>query len=475
MLSLTPIEGESVIRVERNINTALSDWGNTPVFLEVSQARGVKTITSLEFSQRIIDAASQLRSWGIRERYLVPVFLGNSSDFITIFLALLHIGAVPVMAKLEYRTLELDEIFTNARPQAVIAEKEHLAFLKPYLQNTIVITRAEGGFSLTQAAEALKAQEDVPDNIASINYTYRGYGYPLGAMLTHAQYLHGARVLQDGLHGKAGERMLSILPMSHIFTIVGCILVPLLYRMTTVIVDTMHPRLLFQYIRDFRIDYVTSVPEIYELLCRLRDPAVDLSSLKVFISGGSSLNPDAYANIKQAFSVDLCHGYGLTECTPVSGNRRYETRQGTVGTLCDQVACRIDSPGPDGIGEILIKTPHMTGLYYRRPRESAEAHCDGWFRTGDTGRLDGGHLVFEKELKNTRKINGKLVDIEEVSRAIRADSDVADVQVGWENNSLSARLALSRRIDFAEKTDGLRTTLRTTLAEYKIPRRFSAV
>ena len=59
-----------MIRVEKNIDAALGDWGDMPVFLEVSQARGVRTISSLEFSQRIIDAASQLRSWGIRERYL---------------------------------------------------------------------------------------------------------------------------------------------------------------------------------------------------------------------------------------------------------------------------------------------------------------------------------------------------------------------------------------------------------------------
>ena len=294
-------------------------------------------------------------------------------------------------------------------------------------------------------------------------------------MISHAQYLHGARVLQDGLHVLPGEKMLLILPMTHIFTMVGCILVPLLYRITIVIVDTMHPRLLFQYIRDFRIDYVTSVPEIYELLSRLRDHAVDLSSLKVFISGGSMLTTDSYANIRRAFSVDLCQGYGLTEFTPVSANRRFEPRPGTVGPLCDQVQCRIDASAPGRAGEILIKTPHETGAYYRRPCESAEAHRDGWFRTGDMGCFDEGHLVFLKELKNTRKINGNLVDMEEITRAIRMDKDMADVRVGWENNSLFAHVALSRHIDFEEKTKRLKTSLREVLAEYKIPRRVSVL
>ena len=293
-------------------------------------------------------------------------------------------------------------------------------------------------------------------------------------MISHAQYLHGARVLQDGLRVEAGEKMLVMLPMTHIFTIVGCILVPLLCQATSVIVDTMHPRLLFQHIRDLRIDYVTSVPEIYEMLSRLRDPGVDLSSLKVLVSGGSFLSPESYATIKAAFSADLCQGYGLTEFTPVSANRRDEARSGTVGPLCDEVACSFDIAAPYEAGEILIKTPHGLGFYYRRPRESADAHHDGWFRTGDTGRIDDGHLVFVKEKKKTRKINGNLVDLEEVARAIRTDKDVAEVHVGWENNSLFANLAVSRHVDFDEKARRLKSGLREILAEFKIPRRMTA-
>ncbi len=464
-----------MVGIGRKIDEALHDWGDSPAFLQVTQANGATVIPSIAFSQKILEIASQLQAWGIREKYLVPIFLGNSTDFIAIFLALIRIGAIPVLAKLDYRTLELDEVFANAQPQAVIAEKEHLRHLSPYLHNSIVIVRSGDQFLLEQSVEGLTRREDIPDDIASINYTYRGYGYPLGAMISHDQYLHGARVLQDGLQGSAGEKMLIILPMAHIFTMVGCVLVPLLYRMTSVIVDTLHPRLLFQYIRDFRIEHITSVPEVYELLYRLRDPAVDLSSLKVFVSGGSILTPDSYANLKRAFSIDLLHGYGLTEFTPVSRNMRGKSRSGTVGPLCDLVECRIDSCSPGGAGEILIRTPHMTGTYYRRPRESAEAHNDGWFRTGDMGRIDAGHLVFVKELKNTRKINGNLVDIEEVTRALKLDPDVADAQVGWESNSLFARVAVSQRIDFDEKARRMKSLLREVIAEYKVPKRFSVL
>jgi len=156
----------------------------------------------------------------------------------------------------------------------------------------------------------------------------------------------------------------------------------------------------------------------------------------------------------------------------VSRNIRGWARGGTVGPLCNQVESRIDGHGQNATGEILVRIPRVMGTYYNRKRETEEAHQDGWFKTGDLGRMDGDHLVFVRELKNTRKVNGNIVDLEEIARAIRLDPDITDVRVGWENGSLFAHLAVSRKIDFDGKAVHLRRFLREILAEYKIPRRF---
>jgi len=448
---------------------ALGDWGGHPCLLEVGRERETIETSSQQLLSRIDEHAARLQAFGIRKGYFVPFFLNNSADFITIFLALLQIGAVPVLAKMEYRRIELDEIFGNSQPEAIIAEKNHIPFLQPYLKEAAVLALENGSLSLLQSGKGGQPREDIPPELASVNYTYRGYGYPLGAMVTHGQYLHGARVLQDGLMGRRGEKMLTVLPMAHIFTLVGCVLVPLLFGMSCVMTDTIHPHRVFNLIRDLRIDHMTSVPEIYSLLARLRDPSADLSSLKVFVSGGSLLSADTYEHIKSVFSVDLLHGYGLTEFAPVSRNMRGRARAGTIGPVCGGVICRIDSPKPDGVGEIFIKAPHVGATYYGRPSESREAMCDGWFRTGDLGRFDEDHLVFTGELKKTRKINGSMVDLEEVSRAILIDPDVAEVHVGWERNALFADLGLRRNVDFEEKVKQIRASLRGTLAGYKIP------
>ena len=366
--------------------------------------------------------------------------------------------------------IELDQIFDNARPQAVIAEHYHLNILKQYVRDRIVISRSRNRLSLYQPSSNSLAPADIADEIATINYTYRGYGYPLGAMVPHDQYRIGAKVLQDGLKGHAGESMLVILPMAHIFTLIGCLFAPLFYRMTSIIARTVNPRLIFEHIREHQIDYITSVPEIYEMLWRLRDKAPDLSSLKVFVSGGSRLSGQSFKNIKEAFGVDLLHGYGLTEFTPVSRNIRGQARQDSIGPVCGGIQCKILSPDPDGAGEILIKTPHMARAYYKRPRETCEAFEDGWFRTGDMGLMQEDHLVFLKEKKNTRKINGNIVDLQEVKKSILLYQNVTNVEINHSNNTLSAKIALDSRADFKKEVIALKSFLKEIVSGYKIPK-----
>lgn len=457
--------------VDRAIREALADWGDHPCYLEPRLSGDAIRASAREVSERIGELSRQLSLWGIRRRHVVAVFLANSTDFVCVFAALLRLDAVPVLVKMDYRRLELEEIFGNAQPGAVICEELHLGVLRPFLSGPVtVVTRGAPGFTLLQSGDGLPFRQDLPEEVASINYTYRGLGYPLGAMVTHEQYLHGARVLQDGLQGRKGDRMLVVLPMAHIFTLVGCVLVPLLYRMTSALGSSLHPRRVFDCIRDLRIDHVTTVPEVLEMLHRVHDPAAELGSLQTFVSGGSVLTATSWDAIRKRFSVDILHGYGLTEFTPVSRNIRGRSRGGTVGPVCDGVECRVFEADADGVGEIQVRARNIGGTYYRRPAESAQATMDGWFRTGDLGRLDEGHLVFCRELKGTRKVNGNIVDLAEVERAFRCDPDVAQVDLLWKNNDLSARIAMRRGVDRDAKRGSLRDTLRALLAPHKIPR-----
>jgi len=401
------------------------------------------------------------------------VFINNSIEYVTILIALMNLGAVPVMVKLEYRKLELLDIFHNCRPQAVITEETHLQFLKPFLTGIVVIARSGTRLRLLQGSQQRLQAIEIADDIATVNYTYRGYGYPIGALVPHRQYLHGAEVLQQGLQGKPGERMLVILPMSHIFTLVGCIVTPILFHMTTVIAQTIHPRMIFQCIRKCSIDYLTSVPQIYSLLLRLQEESAYLSSLQAFVSGGSLLTAEDYRNITEGFAVELLHGYGLTECTPVSRNIRGGAKAGTIGPVCDKIECRINASAGNNNGEILIKSSYMSKAYLNRNWETREVFEGDWFKTGDRGCFEGEHLIFLEEIKNTRKINGNIVDLKEVRKAILLDDQISEVDIQYQNNSLSAYCGISEKINFPSKVRELKNSLRGLVAEYKIPKTFN--
>jgi long-chain acyl-CoA synthetase len=314
---------------------------------------------------------------------------------------------------------------------------------------------------------------DLGNDTVSINYTYRGYGYPLGALLPEQQYLHGARVVQDELAGRPGDVMMILLPLTHIFPMVCGLFLCLLYRITALVVSTLHPRLIFEYIDRYRVNYMTAVPEIYELLWKCRGIALDLGSLQLLFSGGSRLSDELYHNIHKDFGVYLAHGYGLTEFTPVSRNSANHNRVGTVGPICNGVRVRIDQPSAEGFGEILFETEGMARGYLNRPAETKSAFRDGWFRTGDIGRIDNGHLVFLRERKNTRKVNGNMVDLEEVRRALLSIPSIHEAHVTFEKGRVSAVVGDSGSNRHPNVIDIMKRELTRKIASYKIPKNIS--
>lgn len=458
------------MNINEEIKKSLDNWSNQPVFIELQSNKQPIYTSAEQFKEKIHETSQFLKKAGIQKNYLVAMFLENSVDFVACFLGLLEIGAKPVALKLEYRKIELDEIFNNAQPQAVITEENHLPIILAYLKEKIVITRKDNKLKVYQSPQKKADPSDVDDSIASINYTYRGYGYPLGAMVPHSQYLFGAKVLQDGVQLKKGENLLVILPMSHIFTLVGCVFLPLMNRITSIIVNTIHPRRLFEYISEFNINNILAVPEIYQLLLKFKDALPGKTALKEFMSGGSILSEEYFQKLIDAFNISLIHGYGLTEFTPVSRHIRGEAKPGTIGPVCDGIEYKIISPdATNGIGEILIKCDYMTKKYYKRKQETQDAFENGWFKTGDLGCMKDNHLIFIKEKKDTRKINGNIIDLNEIKNAILLFKKDGDVKIFHSENTLFAKLKIASKNDFKKEVAEIKNSLKDKISVYKIP------
>ena len=110
--------------------------------------------------------------------------------------------------------------------------------------------------------------------------------------------------------------------------------------------------------------------------------------LRVFIVGAAAANPAILSDFRK-LHLNTLQGYGLTECSPlVAGNTDFFQKDDAAGLPIPNVEYRIDSPNSEGIGEIIVKGPNVMLGYYNSPEATANVMKDGWFHTGDLGRID---------------------------------------------------------------------------------------
>lgn len=477
-------------RLLTEIDRGLRRRGDDCVISEPGQGGTDYSISGSQLRRMIAEWERFFLHAGVRPGDRVALVLINGACFVAVFLALLRCRAVPAALKTDQGPFEYRSVAANLSPSVLVVSQALKPHVLPHFPTVRMVVDEQqravataGNHGVTDETGGAETRPDYHDRVEdglSINYTYRGYGYPLGAMVPAEQYHVGAEILAAGMAGRGCRRMMVILPMAHIFALIGCVFVPLLYDMSIHIVHTIHPGRLWQRILEQEIDFLTLVPELALMLSRHRPITVRTTGLDIVATGGSRLGVSDYGSIREALGAELLHGYGLTEFTPVSRNIRGSARPGTVGPPGQGVDVRIASDGgpretADASrleGEIQVRAPAMASGYFRRPAESADAvTSDGWFRTGDIGRIEDGHLVFVREAKRTCKVNGAMVDLNEVSRAIEACPEVASAETEYADGSLTARLVPAESGgDAEEATRSVRLRLRESIAAYKIPR-----
>ena len=153
--------------------------------------------------------------------------------------------------------------------------------------------------------------------------------------------------------------------------------------------------------------------------------------LRVFIVGAAAVNPEI-ADMFDKLGLNSLQGYGLTECSPlVAGNTDYFKRNDSAGLPIPNVEYKIDNPDDDGIGEIIVKGPNVMLGYYNMPEETEKVLKDGWFHTGDLGKIDkDGYLYITGRCKSVIVTkNGKNIYPEELEAYLTESPLVSEVLV----------------------------------------------
>lgn len=255
---------------------------------------------------------------------------------------------------------------------------------------------------------------------------------PRAAVLTHRNLLSNVYAVSQVLPPSPEDRVLSVLPLNHVFEFTTGLLGPMSAGATITYSGSLNPRTISSLLARTKATVLLGMPRLfqmfYELACRRAEKGDGRfepllremwgASLRLLVSGGAALDPEVY-DAYRAIGLPIHEGYGLTEAGPVlTVNPPGASRRGSVGRPIPGVEVQIDRPDPSGVGEIIARGPNIMLGYYKNPEATRRVLRDGWLHTGDLGRFDqDGYLYITGRIKNIIVTSaGKNVYPEEVER-----------------------------------------------------------
>jgi acyl-CoA synthetase (AMP-forming)/AMP-acid ligase II len=376
---------------------------------------GGERVRYADLWSRAARVAGGLRGAGVGPGDRVAIRLGNGNDWVLAFWGTLLAGAVVVPVNTRFAEPEV----------AYVVEDSGAAYV------------VEPGATLPDG-DPLTVVDQQHQDLAGIFYTSGTTGFPKGAMTTHENFLSNVETCLRCLSlDRTAE--LSTLISVPLFHVTGCnsqLLVVTAVGGTSVIMPAFEVTAFLRAIAEERITVLTTVPAIYWLALQHPDFAgTDVSSVRSLSYGGAPIAPDLVHRISAGFpSARVGNGFGLTETSSVSTYLPHEDaaeHADSVGYPAPVVDVRLADPDPDtGVGELLIRGPHVVAGYWRKPEQTAEAFAGGWLHSGDLARIDeDGRVYVVDRKKDMINRGGENVYSVEVENALAAHPAVGEVAV----------------------------------------------
>ena len=366
----------------------------------------------LSYAQVLGDSARlahALRASGIVPGDRVAVQVDKTPEALLVYFAVLRAGAVYLPLNSAYTGAELEYFLRDAEPALLLATSERRASLAALCARVGVarlLTLEPGGQdSLLQAAAVQPVEfEDVaraPSDPAAILYTSGTTGRSKGAVLTQANLISNARTLAACWRFSARDRLLHALPIFHIHGLFVAVNVTLASGAALLLLPRFDPALVLHHLPDCSV--LMGVPTFYVRL--LREAALNhavTAKVRLFVSGSAPLLAETFQAWQQRTGHTILERYGMSE-TGMNCSNPYEGARvpGSVGPPLPGVQVRITDPAsgaplPAGsIGMIEVRGPNVFAGYWRQPELTREQlRSDGWFISGDLGRMDAGGYVY---------------------------------------------------------------------------------
>ncbi len=327
-----------------------------------------------------------------------------------------------------------------------------------------------------------------PDDLAVLMYTSGTSALPKGVMLTYGNLQSDvdAAIQHARLEGK--HRFLGIIPLFHSTGLLGTLLAPMTLGAMAVYIARFSAVATLNAIREHQISLVIAVPSMYAAIVRLKDAGPeDFAHIYAIISGGEPLPAAVREAFAAKFNQPIYEGYGLTETIgPIAFNVPGHNHPGSVGQLIPGAEVKTtDDDGKDlpvgEAGEIWMRGPMIMKGYHNLPKEtSAAITADGFFKSGDLGRLDAeGYLHITGRKKELIIVAGEKAVPREIEDVLLKHPAVADAAVVGKKDGLRGEVVVAFVILHEGKTaapEELRDFCRNeNLAQWKCPREVTMV
>ncbi|KAA9153510.1 long-chain fatty acid--CoA ligase [Amycolatopsis acidicola] len=453
-----------------------------------------------EISGRV---AASLRGLGLARGDKVAVHLPNLPQFLFSYFGILKAGLVMVPLNPLLRAAEIAYHLEDSGAKVLVTYQSFAAEAVKAASEvdgvtTFVVTLPGSDQPLdgTRHYDELYAAENTgdvepanADDTAVLIYTSGTTGHPKGAELTHFQLYMNCTVSGELFGFQDDDIGVAVLPLFHVFGLSSVLNVCVRFGGTIVLIPRFEAGTVLDAIERHRCTVFAGVPTMYYALAHEDLTGRDVSSLRVGSSGGAAIPGETIRLFEEKFAgVVILEGYGLSEtASTTTFNISAEQRKVlSIGKPIWGVQVRVVDedgtplpPGPDNVGEIVIRGHNVMKGYHNRPQETAEAFRGGWFHTGDLAYADEDGYLFVVDRKKDLIIRGGYNvyprEIEEVLYTHPAIGEAA--VIGRADDKLGEEVVaiVSPASDAPVDTAAVIEYCRERLASYKYPREVRVV
>ena len=484
----------SVFTIKELLDFCATEYDNKEAFAYQTRKKEI-SISFTKFKTQVNAWGTYLFNEGYRDCH-IAVFGENSYEWILTHFAVTCGGNVIVPIDKELGADTIAELLADSESKLLVYSNtyadivEQLQDKLPNLtyinMNEIAIYIEEGNKLIENGYIDYIDKRIEKDDLASIVYTSGTTGKSKGVMLTHGNIAtNTVATCQNVLI--EGPTVL-LLPLHHTFGLVAGVMCVLFYGYS-VYINSSLKRIMDDF-QKAKPQHVSLVPLIVETLYKRiwatatqqkKDKALSLlikfsdamlkikidlrkvlfksvlnafgGNLETIVSGGAPID-DKYIQGFRSLGITIVNGYGITECSPVvATNRNLAIKSGTVGfpLCCNEV--KINEPDSDGNGEIMVKGSNVMVGYYNDPKNTEATFQDGWFCTGDIGKIDdNGYLYITGRIKNLIILgNGENIPAESIEQEIYTIPYVKECIAYGKNNIIVAEVYLDE--DVADAKD----------------------